>query len=98
MDEQPPRRPRKAATFRPHFTLMMLYLLGFYLLYGLLFALPDLMELIVQAGSVPGPEIQERATQVTQRALGGGRLYLVLLASAVTVGLALWRRALPGLR
>jgi hypothetical protein len=77
---------------------MMFYLIGFYVLYALLLALPDLVSLMAEAGSAPGPELQERATRATHRALGGGRLYGVLLAAAVTMALGLWRRALPGLR
>jgi len=89
---------RRPEPFRPRFTIMILYLAVFFFLFGLLLAVPDLMEVIRQADALPEAELRERSRQITQRSLGGGRVYLALAASAVCVGLGAWQRALPGLR
>jgi hypothetical protein len=89
---------RRAEPFRPRFTVMILYLAFFFFFYGFLLALPDLMDLIRQADTIPQAELQERSEQITRGSLGGGRVYLALAAAAVTVGLGAWQRALPGLR
>jgi hypothetical protein len=96
MPDEPQRR--RAEPFRPRFTVMILYLGFFFFLYGLLLAVPDLMDVIRQADSLPEAELRQRSEQVTQRSLGGGRVYLALASAAVTVGLGAWQRALPGLR
>lgn len=84
--------------FRPKFTLLLLYLMVFFVLYGLLFAAPDLAPLLGEAGrSLPDEELQARAAEVTQSALRG-KVPLALAAAVATTGLAAWRRALPGLR
>jgi hypothetical protein len=95
----PPRRPR-AEPFTPRVTLSLLYLAGLVLLFGLLFALPDLL---AAAREIPpgegelAPEELARAREVARRALSG-RIPWVFAASVVTFALALWRGLLPGLR
>ena len=46
MDDPPrtQRRPARAPTFRPEFTLLMLYFFAFFVFFALLLALPDLVE------------------------------------------------------
>jgi len=77
---------------------MLLYTFGFFLLYALLLALPALLEGARQLG--PGsratPEDLERASAIAQHALEG-RLPLALAAALLSVGLGVWRGALPGL-
>ena len=93
--------PDRRATLRPRFTLLLFYVAGLFLLYALLFALPDLLaglrELPPGTGPVP-PEELERAAQIAQHALGGGRVLIALLAALATAGLGIWRNALPGVR
>jgi hypothetical protein len=89
---------RRPEPFRPRFTIMILYLAFFFFLFGMLLAVPDLMEVIQHAGTLPEAELRARSEQITQRSLGGGRIYLALAAAAVSVGLGAWQRALPGLR
>ena len=93
--------PARRATLRPRFTLLLFYVAGLFLLYALLFALPDLLaglrELPPGTGPLP-PEELERAKQIAQRALGGGRVLISLLAALATAGLGIWRNALPGVR
>ena len=96
-----PRPRRNPVVFRPRFTLMLLYLVGFFFLYALLFALPDLIEAAASlppGGEEASPEDLERASEVAANALRGGKIQLALLASIVTVGLSAWKGALPGLR
>jgi hypothetical protein len=90
--------PSRAPPFRPRFTLTLLYLAGFFLLYALLFVAPDLAPLLGSAGQeLPPEELQARAHEVAQHAMRGKALF-ALLASLATVGLGAWRRVLPGMR
>ena len=90
--------PSRAPPFRPRFTLTLLYLAGFFLLYALLLVAPDLAPLLGSAGQeLPPEELQARAQEVAQHAMRGKVLF-ALLASLATVGLGTWRRILPGMR
>jgi hypothetical protein len=90
--------PRRGPTFQPRFTLTLLYLLVFFVFYGLLFAAPDLAPLLGEEGRGLAPEaLQERARVVTQQTLRG-KVPLAFGAALVTVAVAAWRRALPGMR
>jgi hypothetical protein len=96
--ELPPRRPR--TTFRPSFTLMLLYLAGFFVLFSLLFALPDLIEGAQQLP--PGPdeltdEELAQAREISRQALSGGKIFAAIAASVIAVGLGAFRGVLPGL-
>lgn len=99
--EQPPRRRTRSAPFRPRFTLTLLYLVGFFVLFAMILALPDLIEGARQLG--PGPEELsdaelEQAREISRRALSGGKLFAALGASVIAVGLGAFRGVLPGLR
>ena len=100
-EAQRPERRRSRPVFRPRFTLMIVYLAAFFVLYGLLFALPDLLQAAAELPPGPEeltPEELEQARGVAAQALSGGKIQLALMASVVTVGLAAWQQALPGLR
>lgn len=88
-----PRRPR--ATLYPRFTLSLLYLFGFFLLYCLILVAPALFE--VAATVPPGPEQQRVAEQVAKEAVQP-KLWLAMVAAVATTGLGIYARALPGLR
>ncbi len=97
----PPYPRRRAEPFRPRFTLSLLYLVGFFILFALLLAIPQLVQGLSELG--PGPEQLsdaelERAQEIARRALGGGRLLAALAASVIAVGLGSFRGLLPGLR
>ena len=97
---EPLPRRRNDIVFRPRFTLMLFYLVGFFFLYGLLFALPELLAAASELPAGPEeltPEEQAQAEAIARQALGGGKIQLALMASIVTVGLAAWKSALPGL-
>lgn len=96
----PPRRPGSEATFRPRFTLLLLYLALFFVGFALLLALPDLLEAYrsLPPGEGPlTPEELEVARRAAHEALRG-RLGFALLAAVATTGLGAWRGVLPGLR
>ena len=93
--------PSRAPPFRPSFTLLLLYVAGFFLFYAMLFALPDLIAELRQLEPSTGPltpEELERAKQVSREALAGGKVLLSLLAALATAGVGVWRHALPGVR
>ena len=93
--------PSRAAPFRPRFTVVLFYVAGFFLLYALLFALPDLVAGARELGPGPEeltPEEMERAKEIARRAMAGGKIVIALVASLATVGLGIWRNLLPGVR
>ena len=93
--------PSRPPPFRPSFTLLLLYVAGFFLFYAMLFALPGLLGALreLEPSTAPlTPEELERAKQVSREALAGGKVLLSLLAALATAGLGLWRRVLPGVR
>ena len=84
--------------FRPRFTLVLVYVAGFFLLYAMLFALPDLLPLLGAEGqALPPEELQARAEQVAREAMQG-KVLIALVAALATVGVGVWRNALPGVR
>lgn len=90
--------PTRPQPFRPFFMLTLLYVAGFFLLYALLFVAADLAPLLGAEGrALPPEELQARAQQVSQQAMGG-KVPIALVASLATVGLGVWRRLLPGMR
>ena len=87
--------------FRPRFTILLFYVAGFFLLYAMLFALPDLVAGARELGPGPEeltPEEMARAKQIGREAMAGGKVLIALVASLVTVGLGVWRNVLPGVR
>ena len=89
-----PRRSRPP-TFQPRFTLSLLYLFGFFLLYCLLFVAPELLEVM---RNVPtGPE-QEQAAREAARQAVRPRLPFALAAALVTSVIAARAGWLPGMR
>ena len=81
--------------FRPRFTLTILYLAGFFLLYCVALAAPVLLE--VARSVPPGPE-QQAASFDAARAAMGPRLPIALAAAVATTALGIVARVLPGLR
>jgi hypothetical protein len=100
MPETPPRRSGQPV-FRPRFTLTMLYFAFFFFLFGLLLALPELLEGARELGPGPEeltPEELERARDTARDALRGGRLFVALALAVIATGLGGYARLLPGLR
>jgi hypothetical protein len=100
MPKAPPSHPPRAV-FRPRFTLTLLYLAFFFLVFGMIFALPDLLELVRTIE--PGPEgytpdQRDAARDTAREALRGGRLYVALGLAVIATGLGSYARVLPGLR
>jgi len=99
---RPPRRvPRRSSiTFRPQFTLLLLYFFAFFVFFCLLLALPALLEGLRSLPPARGPLSEEEkalAADIARRALEG-RLVYALIATSLALGIGLWSRALPGLR
>ena len=80
---------------QPRFTLYILYLAGFFLLYAMLLILPDLLDVL--ESMPPGPEQEEAATRVAREAVRPHLLPALAMALA-TAGLGAYYRVLPGLR
>jgi hypothetical protein len=100
MSETPPRRSEQPV-FRPRFTLTILYLAFFFFLFGLLLALPELLQEARDLGPGPDeltPEELARARDTTREALRGGRLFVALGLAVIATGLGSYARLLPGLR
>lgn len=100
MPERPLRRSPRPV-FRPRFTLSLLYLGAFFLLFGTLFALP---ELLAAAGSLPPgparltPEELEQAERVGREALSRTELLAALVAALAATAGGARAGLLPGLR
>lgn len=97
----PPRRQRPApASFRPEFTLLLLYFFGLFLLFALLLALPALLEALraLPPGEGPlTPAERDLAAEAARRALRG-RIPIAVVAAVAVLGIGVWTRSLPGLR
>lgn len=96
----PSRRSRRPV-FRPRFTLTLLYLAFFFVLFAMILALPDLLEGARNLGPGPKeltPEELARARDMTRDALQGGRLLVALALAVIATGLGSYARVLPGLR
>jgi len=89
----PPRR--RPPTFEPRFTLILVYLAAFFVLYAMLLVLPELLDVL--GNMPPGPAQEEAAREATRDALRGRLLWVFLLA-LVTSAVGAHYRVLPGLR
>lgn len=93
---EPPRSPtprRSAPPFRPRFTLGILYLATFFVLFSFLQVLPELVELL---GSMqPGPAQEKAAARVMRE--GSSPLVSLVLSLAAT-SLGAYYQVLPGMK
>ena len=80
---------------RPRFTLALLYVAGFFMLFTLLSVVPELLPVLREVP--PGPEQQQLAESVAREA-ARPRLLQGLLLALAAVGLGSYLRLLPGLR
>ena len=87
--------PRGGATFRPRFTLTILYFFAFLLLFCGAFAAPALVDVL--RATPPGPEQEAVAREAARRALDA-RVPLAALAALVVTGIGIYARLLPGFR
>jgi hypothetical protein len=90
-----PLPPRGGATFRPRFTLTILYFFAFLLLFCAAFAAPALVDVL--HGTPPGPEQQAIAKEAARRVVGP-RLPIATAAALVVTGIGIYARLLPGFR
>jgi len=91
-----PARPaprRRAAPFRPRFTIGIAYLAGFTLLFMLLMLVPDLLDVLAAGGDEL--TLQRRAEEVAR---ANARPQLALGLSLLITALGGYFEVLPGLR
>jgi hypothetical protein len=91
----PPLPRRRSPVFRPSYTLLMAYVVGFFVLYALLLILPELLRVLSEVP--PGPEQQRIAEEVAREAARPRIAYAVALSLA-SVGLGAYLKILPGLK
>lgn len=94
-DNHPILSKRRAPAFRPSFTLGLVYLVGFFFLFALLFIMPELLTVLRDVPA--GPE-QEAVAQQVAREAAGPRLVWALLAAVSSVALGSYLEVLPGMR
>ena len=82
----PRRRPPRAA-FSPRYTLLLLYF----------FALVDAYAQLPPGEGELTPEELAKASEAAQTALAG-KVWWTVGAATLTLGVGLWRNALPGLK
>jgi len=80
---------------QPRFTLLLLYLFGFFALFCALLVLPPLLDLL--GGMAPGPEQEELAKQAAREAMRG-KLLPVFALAVISTGIGGYYGVLPGLR
>ena len=98
MPEQPtlPSKPpprRRPPTFRPRFTISVIYLVTFFFLFSFLQVLPDLLSVLSEMQ--PGPAQQREAERVARE--GSSPLVSMVLSLAATA-LGTYLKVLPGMR
>ncbi len=93
--EHPILSRRRAPAFRPSFTLAVLYIGGFFVVFAFLLILPELLAVLRDVP--PGPEQERIAREVAQRAAGPRLLWALGLALAA-LGLGSYLQVLPGLK
>lgn len=93
-----PRRPRPGPTFRPEFTLFLVYFFAFFLFFALLLALPDLLEGMRTLPAATTIEAEREAGARIARQAVEGKLVWALLAALAALGIGAYTRVLPGLR
>ena len=95
-----PRRRPPRVPFSPRYTLLLLYFFVLVVLFGFLFALPALVDAYQQLPPGEGeltPEELAKASEAARAALSG-RVWWTVGAAVLTLSVALWRNALPGLK
>ena len=96
---QPSRDPARdrggPARFQPRISLGVIYTIGLFFVYCLLFTAPALYEVLVSMP--PGPEQEEAAKQVAREVVRP-RLPLAFGMGAITTLLGVYFRVLPGYR
>ncbi len=93
----PPRRPRPAPTFRPQFTLTVVYLFGFFMLYALMLIAPTMIESYRALPPGASQEDLELASDIARRA-ARPRLWIAGVAALASVALGSYTGVLPGTR
>ncbi len=86
---------RRPPSFRPQFTLSLIYLAGFFIFFALVLILPSLLEVL---GEVPAGPLQEQAAYEVARRVARPRLFSAVALSIATVLIGSHYKVLPGMR
>ena len=86
---------RRPPAFRPNFTLSILYLVVFFLLFAFALILPSMLEVLAEVPA--GPE-QEQVAYEVARQVARPRLLLAIALSIATVTIGSYYKVLPGLK
>lgn len=90
------RPPR--TTFQPRFTLGLIYTFVFFFLWCLALALPDMLHVIASLPpDVDDATATQQVSEATRKALNT-RLPWAFVGTMLTMAIAAWSRALPGMR
>lgn len=91
----PPRPPerRRAPAFRPRFTISIVYLVGFALLFMALMCLPGMLEVLAAGGDEQ--TLTRRAAEVAR---ANAHPRIAVLLSLLATGLGGYYEVLPGMR
>lgn len=86
---------RRPPVFRPHFTLGLVYLVVFFLLFAFVLILPSLLDVLAELP--PGPQ-QEQAAYEIAREAARPRIFAAFALSVATVVVGTYYQILPGMK
>jgi ABC-type sulfate transport system permease component len=93
----PRRAARPPASFRPNFTLALLYLAALFFAFALVLTVPPLVAAFRELPEGPAQGDLELASRIAQDAIRG-KLWLAFAAAVIVTALGLRAGLLPGLR
>jgi hypothetical protein len=98
MARVPARRRPAAPTFRPRFTVLLLWFLALFVVLSLLAILPDMLAAYraLPPGEGPLTDADLERARAVARESARGKLVLVFVLTALTTGVLAWRGRLPG--
>ena len=78
-----PRHASRPPPFRPHFSLSLLYIAGFFAFFALLLILPEMLDAVAELP--PGADAELEGAQLAQR-IAGPRLLAAFFLAVITFG------------
>jgi hypothetical protein len=91
----PARRSHRPRPFRPHFTLSLFYLAGFFVLFALLLILPEMLDALAKLPPDANAELEGASIA---RRIAAPRLLVAFFLSAISFGVSAYYEILPGMR
>ena len=90
-----PRHSSRPPAFRPHFTVSLMYIAIFFVLFALLLILPEMLDALANLPPEADPELE--GSRVAQR-IAGPRLLVAFLLAVLTLAVGAYYQLLPGMR